>query len=472
MSKVSASNITLFLVISWILCGLVASISGFIGTIYPLISVMLVLPILCLGGMLVCLVSHMVSHFTQLTRSERGLITLLTIVWLMHLTGVGVPETGFDAVWYHLPVVKSFVEARAFIYVPDLYQSLNPVFSDSIFMLGYQLAGALGAKAVAYCLGITLVFVTYQLARLFLTRTWALVAVLLVSTFQVVSWQSSSFYIDIAKAVWELTAIWLVIKTIKTSCSSHKKMLFMLAGFLLGASLASKLFSVALIPVFWTIMLTTPATTKKDRLLNLGLFTSALLVIAIPFYARTYFYSGTLLLSGQLFFDTIPDLNAHSSILNYLVSRIVALPSVVLVLTLARDYVTMMFVVCMPLFIWQLKAFWYAPAARTLLVFTAGQLLLWWFIPPVSSRYALAGFVTLAILYLASVERVTVKYPRFLLPLTITIVLAIIVNLAPRLVVLLRNIDYLRNQPSQAEYVSQFYDGWIDTHLQKWHQLN
>src|SRR5690606_12153593 len=148
----------------------------------------------------------------------------------IHATGIFVPETGFDAVWYHLPVIKAFSEAHRFVYLPDLYQSLNPLFSDSIFLLGFQVAGDLGTQAIAYAFGLTLVIITYALSRAVLPRTWALGVTLLISTFQVVTWQASSFYIDVAKAVWELAAVWLVLKQKNIG----------LAGLFLGASVASK----------------------------------------------------------------------------------------------------------------------------------------------------------------------------------------------------------------------------------------
>ncbi len=105
------------------------------------------------------------------------------------------------------------------------------------------------------------------------------------------------------------------------------------------------------------------------------------------------------------------------------------------------------------------------------LLFSLGQLLLWWFVPPLSTRYALAGFITLAIVYCVAIEDWLKKQPVYGPALAITILLAVSINLGPRLIVGYRNLKYIYHQPSLTEYVSQFYDGSIDSHLQKWYQL-
>jgi len=131
----------------------------------------------------------------------------LIIIWLSHLVQVFVPETGFDALWYHLPIVKAMVENRGLVYLPNLYQSVNPLFADLFFALGYVVLGDLGTKIVAYLFALGLMVVSYLLARKYLNRNWSLLLITLVSTFQVVSWQSASFYIDLAKAFFEITAL-------------------------------------------------------------------------------------------------------------------------------------------------------------------------------------------------------------------------------------------------------------------------
>src|SRR5690606_9661297 len=103
---------------------------------------------------------------------------------------------------------------------------------------------------------LTLVVITYVLSRITLSRTWALGVTLLISTFQVVTWQASSFYIDVAKAVWELAAVWLVLKQKNIG----------LVGLFLGASVASKFFSFALIPVFAVLVV---LSSSRDRLKKL-----------------------------------------------------------------------------------------------------------------------------------------------------------------------------------------------------------
>src|SRR5258708_1946884 len=107
---------------------------------------------------------------------DQFLVGSLVVIWFIHLLGVFVPETGFDAVWYHLPIVSEFAKLHRVMYLPDFYQSLNPLWSDLIFLHGYQLAGEIGAKFVAYIFGLSFLFVSYQLAREVMNRRWALIS--------------------------------------------------------------------------------------------------------------------------------------------------------------------------------------------------------------------------------------------------------------------------------------------------------
>lgn len=197
----------------------------------------------------------------------------LIVVWFSHLVGVFTPEVGFDAVWYHLPVAKAIMEQGSLVYLPELYQSVNPLLSDLFFTIGYWLGGELGAKVVAYFFGLSLIVASYKLSRQFLTKTWSLWLILLVSTFQVIAWQSSSFYVDVAKASWELWSLHCLLRW----WYEWQPRQLIASGLLFGFSLGTKLFSL----ILWPLMV---VFVWSAGLLPSLIFTISSLLPALPFY--------------------------------------------------------------------------------------------------------------------------------------------------------------------------------------------
>jgi hypothetical protein len=395
----------------------------------------------------------------------------LGAIWSLHFLGLFTPETGFDAVWYHLPVIARFVEAGSIFFIPELYQSVNPLFSDLIFGVGYWLGGEFGTKVVSYVIGLAFIWYCYELAGFFLSKKWTLLAVVMISTFQVVSWQSSSFYVDLAKAMWEVAAVTMLLQFYQQQAVSQKSTKwFLLAGLFFGASLATKLFSLFLIPVFswgvWSLSL-------KNKWKNVFIFMISSLIVAWPFYFYTYQNTGTPFYSFGIHEQKLSEIGGQSSLVLYFLARLGALPASLTQLTLfSRDYTTLLFLVFSPLLLVFFSQIWSDKKMRFLLIFSVYQYLIWWFLPPLSTRYALSGFVTLLIVFLIAIQKYLKVKPEAKKYVIATIGLAIAINVLPRLVVAQRQWKYLSGQQSKTEYIQQFYDGNIDQHLKKWHHLN
>jgi len=405
--------------------GVCASVAGFLGLFYPPLSLILLWPLWRLAEIL----KHIFFLIQKAKTKERILWMMLAIWWILHAVHVFVPETGFDAVWYHLPVAKLTVENHRFIADPTFYQTFNPLFADSIFFLGYMAGGDLGAKGVAYGFGLLLIAVTYWLARSYLPRLESLGVCVLVSGFQVVSWQASSFYIDLAKAVFELAALAFLLE---------KKYLF--ASLMLGASLASKLFSLVLIPVYswiakrWSMMWS--------------------IVLLLPFLGMAYSATGNPVFS----------LSMHGERLltpNYLMNQTLRLPLLPIELALSRDYTNLILLSFIPL-LWLYRK--QIQPLSPLLFLGGAQLFVWWYLPPQSTRYAVSGFICLTIATVWLLKR-------FLSPrkLFVCFLLCGSIAMPIRGAVAWRSAQYLFGSQTRDAYLQQFLDGNIDIPLLKWH---
>jgi hypothetical protein len=414
----------------------------------------------------------------EVKQSSGALIKLAWLgllgVWLVHSLGVLVPETGFDAVWYHLPVIARFLELGKIQYLPELYQSANPLLTDLLFLLGFQAGGELGAKLVAFGLGLCLLLVCCALARTFLESRWWLVWFLIsVSLIQPVAWQSSSVYVDIGKAVWELGAVYFLFQWREKGWHWW----LVLAGVMVGAALATKATTFALLPVFLVIILVLqPNSGWRSHLLSGVSFIVGVLVAAAPFYLYIWLAVGSPWQSLAIHFGKLEEIGGESSIMTYLVERAISLPLSWWYLTIqARDYVSVLLLIFLPLVVWQwpaIKRNINGTVLTSLTIFALAQWLIWWFTPPTSTRYAMAGFIVLLLLCFKAAEQLAAqsKNQHWQLALSAAVIIASVWHLLPRLVVAGRNARYLQ-QPDKAAYIRQFYDGNSDNHLKKWHQL-
>jgi hypothetical protein len=456
MSKLSFQTLTLWLVLSLFIAGAVTTLLGFLGLLWLPLSGLLLIPV----WILILIGLKTGEVYPQLGKYQKCLVVFLVGVWVLHGLNVVTPETGFDAVWYHLPVVEGLVQAHRLVVVPGYYQSLNPLFSDLIFLLGYLVKGELGTKVVAFIFGLSLILSTYQLARIFLSRSWSLITVLLISTFQVVAWQASSFYIDVAKAMWEISSLWLLLRSDRS---------FVLSGLTFGASVASKLFSVFLIPVFLVIALLQGA---KPRLQAASILVALSLAVALPFYAHSYLNTGHFFLSFAINTAKVGEFSGNPTFLAHLVERTLSLPWSLIQLTLlSRDYITFAILLLLPGLVINRRGLWQDKRLMSLLLFSAVQWCIWWYLPPLSTRYALSGFITLILVLLVCLRVWCQKYPTYFKPMMGVLVLAILFNLAPRLAVAYRSSRYILGTQVRQEYLNQFKDGSIDSHLEKWQQL-
>jgi len=396
---------------------------------------------------------------------EKTTIISLIFIWLSHLVQVFTPEVGFDAVWYHLPVIKTILEQRKLVFLPELYQSVNPLLSDLIFGIGFFFAGEFGSKIVAYLFGLAFIFSTYVLSKKFLNNFWSLIVVLVVSTFQVVSWQSASFYVDVAKAFWEISSLAVLIRWRDT----QQQKWLLVSALLFGASLATKLFSLFLLPVFLCLIF---IWSKKEKIGKLLSFLFGSLILPFPFYFFAYLKTGNPVFSFSQHLIKLGEIGRSSSLTSYIWQRIQLLPSLLVKLVVVRDYTSFILILFLPILFFYLKKLKENKLLLGITIFTVWQVFLWWYLPPLSTRYALSGFVTWTIISIWSVAKLSQKNPQFYYPILLSIFLAVIINLVPRVMVNLRSFQYFFGIKTKDQYIRQFFDNNIDQHLIKWHQLN
>lgn len=452
-------NILMFLC-SWLFVGMASTTAAFGGLYSPNAPLLLLIP----SYFLFLLLKKCFTNIKKLNTYECMYLLSLAAISALHLTGIFAPETGFDAVWYHLPVIKHIALQQKIVYIPDLYQSVNPLFSDLIYGLGFLAFKETGVKMVAYLFYISTLVVTYTLSRLILKREWALLMLISISTYQVIAWQSTSFYVDLPKAFWELASLYILLNIIDQKITSKTQVL--LSGLLFGASLATKLFSLILLPLM--VLLAKIVTKNYTSTL---LFLVATLILPIPFYNHALVYTGNPFYSFTAHIDKLAEIGNQNSILLYLLSRVLSFHTSLFELLIARDYTSITLIIFLPLTVRAIYRHKSNKKIMILSLFTSMQYILWWCIPPLSTRYALSGFITWGVLTLWSLYTLTQKKPTLKYSFVYSIVLATLFHSLPRIMVLQRTMNYLLQRQTKQSYIEQFYDGNVDQHLQSWHKL-
>lgn len=430
--------------------GVFLTVFGFLGLlsgVFLTISFVLSILLVCMG----CYA--FILRIKSLDRFETVIFYLLSVILVLHFIQVLVPETGFDALWYHLPVAKEILAREGIVYMSEIYQTLNPLFSDLYFVAGYSVLGETGSKLVAYLFMLLLLQATYLLSRSFLNRKFSLLVVLCVSTFQVVAWQSASFYVDVAKGFWEIAGLWIVT----TNHPNRVKY----AALFFSASLATKLFSLLLLPIFIYSFV--------QGTVVVGIV--YLLLLPCMYYLFSYWHTGDPFYVLSLVLKNLDQIGGTTSFFTFAIKRTVQVIVSPYYFTTARDYVFPLLTPLGAVFLFAFNKVWKTERLRILLLFSVLSWLIWWFVPPLSTRYALSGFVTLLICVVYGVQKYVVKSTRHEQVLVALLLISVLVNAVPRIFVAKRSLTYLFGGQTQQQYLEQFYDGSIDDKIKSWYRL-
>ena len=191
----------------------------------------------------------------------------------INLLGVFMPELGFDALWYHLTLSKIFLMTHRW-YIPGglYYYSAMPRLGELIGLPFLALFGYIGPKFVQFASGLITSFLIYRLAKKFTDdKLLSLTAVNLFYATWLVSWQSSSAYVDLVRTLFELSALYFLMSFRPPSRN-------LLAGLFLGLAIGVKWHALGSLALFAVIF--TPA------------IIPVALLIASPWFLIAYRFTG------------------------------------------------------------------------------------------------------------------------------------------------------------------------------------
>lgn len=162
----------------------------------------------------------------------------ILILVLLNFIAVFTPEIGFDALWYHLTLPKLYLLKKQYFFPGGLlYYSVMPRLTELLFIPLIHFTGTVGPKMLQFLSGLGICLYIWKIGKKFqLSKVYRLIGVSMFYCTWLVSWESSSAYIDLFRALLETSALYFFL--------TNKKFM---GGILLGLALGTKwltLFSV------------------------------------------------------------------------------------------------------------------------------------------------------------------------------------------------------------------------------------
>ncbi len=168
---------------------------------------------------------------------------------IINFLGVLMPELGFDALWYHLTLSKLFLFKGQWYFPGGLfYYSSMPRLAELISLPLFQLFESSGPKFIQFTSGLITSLLIYRLTnKLIAKKLLSLIAMNLFYATWLVSWQSSSAYVDLVRTLFEVSALYFL--TSKPSTVRWK----LISGICLGLSIGTKWHAIGSLFLFTII---------------------------------------------------------------------------------------------------------------------------------------------------------------------------------------------------------------------------
>lgn len=406
----------------------------------------------------------------RFSRLEMGLLLIFGLFTGVYSLGIGVPETGFDALWYHLPEAQVYAGTGKIQKIPELYYSTMPRLGDMYYAAAF-LFGDIGlVKAVSMGFGWLYAGLAYLLSSNYFKRPQAILVALITYSMYVVAWQSSSAYVDLMRSAFELAGL---LSLIAWQQKRTSPLLLTAGGVLFGLAMGVKMqaglaFLAAAIFIW--------AVAKKKNFTfyqvaaNILVFSLVGIIMALPWYLENYLGSGhpfyPVNLAGQRAEQL--DFAGAGSTIDWLVRQILRWPALIYFLTYkGSGILTPALMILWPVFLLRLPYLWrrHKPLFLYAVIYTTG----WWLMPPTESRYLLGALVPLLILFFMALTSLPRRFETVKLIGLAFLLAGIGLNFGFRLKASIKYVPVLTGKMSAEEYIESQTDDFNRAVVEKFY---
>lgn len=319
------------------------------------------------------------SNFTLPTFAFKKQWLLMTslcfiiLLALVNLVGTLGPELAFDALWYHLTFPKLYLTYENIVYIPGglLYYATMPKLTELFYTVALSLQGETLAKLFHYGFGLATTIAIYQFGKTFTSSKFAMFGALLFYSNLVVAWESTTAYIDLSRAFFEVLSLVSFYKWI----DEKKSIWFFVSSVMVGLAIATKLLAIGSIFLFLILIFVyhlTQRTTYRKMVFDSTLYLITALFIASPWFVFSYLNTNNPVY--PLFTSLYP-----TSFELSLFSPLRFIKDVWEVFTKAADPISPVYLAVFPLVLMYYKKF--AKREKYLLWYTVLAIIIWYITP-------------------------------------------------------------------------------------------
>ncbi len=272
-------------------------------------------------------------------KKKTVLFLFLGLLLLVNLIGALGPELAFDALWYHLTIPKMYLlHAKInFIRGEILYYNLMPKLSEMLYVTALTLGNEILAKIVHYAFGILSCIALYKLSRLYLSKSWAVVAVVVFYSNLVISWLSITAYSDLPRVFFEILSLYYFLLYAKKKANSH----FVISALLLGFAISVKVLAIGSLAIF-VVLICALKSNISTKLKKMFLFSFLSLTVPLPWFVISYLYTG----------NPVFPLFTHLGLRNFsfqLLSPLTIVKTFMDIFLFSSDPINPIYIICLPL---------------------------------------------------------------------------------------------------------------------------
>jgi hypothetical protein len=220
------------------------------------------------------------------------LLVVLAVYATANLVRALYPPTGFDAINYHLPAVERYLEQHALTFPTDLRFAAGPALVPVLFVLTAALGGDLAVQLASFGMGVLAAAAVHAVACRNFGPNVAALATALFYTTPIVGWLSAEAGVDLGLALFLAVALHAVLLRL----DGGGEVWAWVGGLLAGAALGTRYLALAPVGILVLDLVSAPAAVagqgRRERFRSLSLFVAALVLVALPWYARNAWESG------------------------------------------------------------------------------------------------------------------------------------------------------------------------------------
>ncbi len=215
-----------------------------------------------------------------------ALVSLLVLNAISALS----PETGWDALAYHLALPKMYLQSGGFYFRPDIFHNLFPQLVEMLYLPALIFPFGVGAKVVHYFFGILAAAALIALGQQEGKPAAGWLAAVIFCAQYLVHIESGTAFIDLALAAYAALALLAALRALREENQAFRWLV--LSVFLVGMLAAVKWHGLILVALAWFLASSrvwrTPGASHQKRLLRIGWLAGWGLLPSLPYMGRAW----------------------------------------------------------------------------------------------------------------------------------------------------------------------------------------